>query len=237
MLTESIRILEEYFKWPYGGHVFIFTNKVTLADIQQHSFTEILSHKNAVYSHGHSLVMSIFNAMFTCANGLEGKKILDVGGSTGCFSFLATEAGANVTMVEKDPERTTVAKAMAEVRGLKVEIINDSIQNYLDSTTETYDCAFMLNMFDQMLREDEVSAWKTIKQISERCRMLFLMMGPTKQMPTVRGIETGNPPVIGPVIEVFNKPDYEVICEKTNYKSGKTIATHIYGNRHLQAYW
>lgn len=237
MLADSIKILETYLKWPYNGHVFIFTNKVTLADIQQHTFTEILSHKNAAHNHGHSLAMSIFNAIFTCADGLDGKKVLDIGGNTGYFSFLATEAGAEVTMIEKDAERATVAKAMAEVRELKVNIINDSIQNYLDSSTETFDCAFMLNTFDQMLRENEVTAWKVLKQVSKRCKMLFLMMGPTAQIPTAKGIETGNPSITASVIERFSKPDYEVILEKTVYKNYEILATHIYEERQLQAYW
>ncbi len=237
MPVESIKILENYFKWPYNGHVFIFTNKVTLADIQQHTFTEILSHKNAAHNHGHSFAMSIFNAIFTCADGLDDKKVLDIGGNTGYFSFLATEAGAEVTMIEKDAERATAAKAMAEVRELKVNIINDSIQNYLDSSTETFDCAFMLNMFDQMLREDETTAWKVLKYVSERCKMLFLMMGPTTQIPTTKGIETGNPSIVAPVIEKFSKPDYEVILAKTIYSKYEVLASHIYGDRQLQAYW
>ena len=163
--------------------------------------------------------------------------MLDIGGNTGYFSFLATEAGAEVTMIEKDAERATVAKAMAEVRELKVNIINDSIQNYLDSSTETFDCAFMLNTFDQMLRENEVTAWKVLKQVSKRCKMLFLMMGPTAQIPTAKGIETGNPSITASVIERFSKPDYEVILEKTVYKNYEILATHIYEERQLQAYW
>ncbi len=236
MSTESINILKNYFRQPYNGHVFILNSQVTLEDIQRYTFTEILSHKNAL--RGHSITMSIFNAIFTCADGLEGKQILDVGGNTGYFSFLATEAGANATMVERDGGQAIVAKAMADVRGLNVKIINDSIQNYLKSCQDKYDCAFMLNMFDQMLREDETSAWEVLKQVSERGKMLFLMMGPTEQIPTAKGLATGTPLVPAPVISRFtNKPDYEVILEKTVYKKYEVIASHIYGDRQLQAFW
>jgi 2-polyprenyl-3-methyl-5-hydroxy-6-metoxy-1,4-benzoquinol methylase len=232
---ESIEILKKYFSIPYDGHVFIFNSKVTLEDLQQHSFTDILSHKNAL--RGHSIAMSIFNSIFTCADGLDGKQILDVGGNTGYFSFLATESGANATMIERDNRQATVAKAMAEVRDLKVNIVNDSIQNYLESSENKFDCALMLNMFDQMLRTDEESAWKTLRQISERCKMLFLMMGPTEQMPTVKGLVTSTPLNATPAKTRHYKPDYEVIMEKTIYTKYEVLATHIYGDRQLQAYW
>jgi 2-polyprenyl-3-methyl-5-hydroxy-6-metoxy-1,4-benzoquinol methylase len=97
-----VEILRKYFSWPYGGHVFIFTNKVTLADVQERTFTEILSHQNARDAHGlagHSVALAIFEAVAKRMNGLDGKKVLDIGGNTGYFSFLATEAGATVTMV------------------------------------------------------------------------------------------------------------------------------------------
>jgi len=234
--AESISILKNYFLTPYNGHVFILNTQVTLTDIQQHPFTEILSHKKAL--RGHSIAMSIFNAMFTCADGFEGKKILDVGGGTGYFSFLASEAGATATMIERDAGQATVAKAMADVRGLNVKIINASIQNYLESNQESFDCAFMLNMFDQMLREDETSAWTALKQISEKCKMLFIMMGPTEQIPTAKGLATGTPLAPNTVISRFtDKLDYEVILEKTIYTKYENIATHIYGDRQLQAYF
>jgi hypothetical protein len=118
-----------------------------------------------------------------------------------------------------------------------VDIINDSIQNYLDSTTETFDCALMLNMFDQMLRTDEASAWKTLKQVSERCNLLFLMMGPTEQISQAKGLVTSTPLNPVPATSRFDKPDYEVILEKTAYKNYAVLATDIYEDRHLQVYW
>ena len=234
-LTESIAILQKYFETPYNGHVFIFTNKVTLLDIQQHSFTEILSHGNALRKH--SFAMSIFNAILAFADGLEGKRILDIGGNTGYFSFLATETGANAIMVERLELQAKVAKAMADIRGLKVQIINGLIQDYLDANAETYDCAFMFNVFDQMLRENEVVAWKVLRQVSERSKMLFLMMGPTEQIPKAKGLVTSTPLNAALAISRFDKPDYEVILEKTMYKNYEVLATHIYGNRQLQVYW
>ncbi len=235
MSTESIEILKNYFSTPYGGHVFIFTSKVTLADIQQHTFTEVLSHSNALRKH--SLAMSIFNSIVAFADGLEDKKILDIGGNTGYFSFLATESGAKATMIERDHGQATVAKAMAEIRGLDVNIVNDSIQNFLETNRESFDCAFMLNMFDQMLRTDEESAWKTLRQVSEKCKTLFLMMGATEQIPYAKGLVTSTPLNAASAKTKFYKPDYEVIKDKTVYQNYEVLATHIYGDRQLQAYW
>ena len=240
MSAESIATLKKYFAVPYGGHAFIFTNPVTLTDVQQHTFTEILSHKNAVDAQGlpgHSVALLIIEAAKKHMNGLDGKQILDVGGNTGYISFLASEAGATATMIERDTGQVTVAKAMADIRGLKVNIINDSIQNYLESNQEHFDCAFMLNMFDQMLREDETTAWQSLKQISERAKTLFLMMGRSEQIPKTNGHATGTPLIPAPVLSRHDKPDYEVILEKTVYKNYKVLATDVYGKRQLQVYW
>jgi len=240
MSANNIEILKKYFSIPYGGHVFIFTNPVTLLDIQQNTFTEILSHKNAVDAQGlpgHSMALLIIEAVKKHMNGLDGKQILDVGGNTGYISFLAVEAGANATMIERDTVQATVAKAMADVRGLKVNIINDSIQNYLNSNQDKFDCAFMLNMFDQMLREDETTAWQVLKQISERAKTLFLMMGRSEQIPKTNGHATGTPLIAAPVLSRHDKTDYEVILEKTMYNNYKILSTNIYGSRQLQAYY
>jgi len=235
MSANSIETLKNYFLIPYGGHVFIFTNKITLKDIQQNTFTEILSHNNA--PNQKSIPMAIFNAVSAFANGLNGKKVLDIGGNTGYFTFLATEAGADVTMIERLERQANVAYAMADVRGLKVKIFNGLVQDYLDSSSETFDYAFMLNMFDQMLRTDEAVAWKVLKQVSERCKMLFLMMGATEQIPTAKGLVTSTPSNVAPAISRFNKPDYEVILEKTVYTDYKILTNNVYENRELQAYW
>jgi len=240
MSQESIEILKNYFAIPYGGHVFIFTNKITLEDIQQFSFSQILSHRNARDAQGlagHSVALAIFEEITEHMKGLSGKKVLDVGGNTGYFSFLAAEAGAEATIIEKNTRQANVAKAIADVKGLNVKIVNDSIQNYLEASTETYDCALMLNMFDQMLRADEFSAWETLMQISQRSKTLYLMMGSTEQMPTVKGLPTSTPSNILPAKTVFQKPDYEVVMDKTVYKNYKVLATDIYENRQLQVYW
>lgn len=235
MSQQSIETLKNYFSIPYGGHVFIFTNKITLEDIQQHTFKEILSHNKAPQQN--SIPMTIFEAISNFADGLNGKKVLDIGGNTGYFSFLASEAGADVTMIEKLERQANVASAMADVRGLKVKIFNGLIQDYLDSSSEKFDCALMLNMFDQMLRTDEAVAWKVLKQVSERCKTLFLMMGATEQIPLAKGLVTSTPSKTAPALSRFNKPDYEVILEKTVYKNYEVLATHIYEDRQLQAYW
>jgi len=235
MSQDSIKILKNYFSIPYGGHVFIFTNKITLEDIQQNTFTEILSHNNA--PNQKSIPMSIFNAVSAFANGLNGKKVLDIGGNTGYFSFLAAEAGADVTMTERLERQVNVAYAMADVRGLKLKIFNGLIQDYLDLSSEIFDCTLMLNMFDQMLRTDEAVAWKVLKQVSERCKMLFLMMGATEQIPTAKGLVTSTPHEAAPAISRFNKPDYEVILEKTVYTNYKVLTNNVYENRELQVYW
>jgi len=240
MSVNSIEILRKYFSMPYGGHVFIFTNPVTLLDVQQCSFTDILSHKNAIDDKGkagNSLAMTIFEAISTHVDGFRGKHILDLGGLTGYFSFLAVEAGANATMVEREESLATVAKAIAEIKGIKVQIINSSIQDYLESSTESFYCAFMLNMFDQMIRTDEESAWKTIKQVSERCKMLFLMLGSTEQIPTAHGLVTSTPLLSAPAIQKFDKPDYEVILEKTIYRNYKILLENANNGRQLQVYW
>jgi hypothetical protein len=240
MSANSIETLKKYFSIPYGGHVFIFTNKITLEDIQQHTFTEILSHKNAVDANGklgYSVAMAVFEAIKEHSDGLQGKKVLDIGGNTGYFSFLAVENGAEGTMVEKQEKQANVAKAIAEIRKLNVKIFNGLIQDYLVASTEIFDCVFMLNMFDQMLRTDEETAWKTLRQVSERCKMLFFMNGPTEQIPNTKGLATSTPIKPNPASNIFSDPDFKVIICLTKYKNHKILLENGYENRQLQVYW
>lgn len=239
-MQDSFSVLKKYFSEPYNGHVFVFTNPVKLEDIQHHTFTEILSHKNAVDAKGtcgYSVAMAIFQAVKEESGSLQDKKILDIGGNTGYFTFLAAEAGADVTMIEKLERQANVASAIANVRNLKVKVFNGLIQDYLEASQEIFDYAFMFNVFDQMLRTNETVAWQVLKQVSERCKTLFFMSGPTEQIPNTKGLATSTPIKPNPASYIFSDHDYEVIMALTKYKNHKILLENGYENRQLQMFW
>lgn len=233
--VECYKLLKHYFSVPYGGHIFAYTNKVTLDDIERYDFRESLSHRAAL--EGFSIIMSIFEEVDKFVGGIRDKKVLDVGSGIGWFIFLMAEAGADITMIEKITELTQVTECISKMKNLRLKINNCFIDEYLDNSRNTFDFALMLNVFDQLLRQDEAKAWKILGTVSEKNAMMFLMMGPTEQIPNVKGISTGTPVVASQVLTRDNRPDYEVILSRTNYKHYKTLLTRSFGDRELQVYW
>lgn len=161
-------VVKEYFSAPYGDRIFVYTNIVTIEDLHNHSFSELLSHKNAI--NGFSIAMAIHEAIKGDYGSVVGKKVLDVGSSIGHFSFLMAEDGAKVTGVEWFRETVDVARALADIKGLKVEFIQNNIENYLANATDSFDLVLMHNVFDYISIEHSI---KVLRQLSELSPSLY----------------------------------------------------------------
>lgn len=166
-MSADLQLLADYFSVPYGDRFFVYTNIVTIKDIQKHTFLELLSHKRAV--DGKSVAMAIHEAIKNHFGTLNGKKVLDVGSSIGHFSFMMAREGAEVTGIECVPEKVKVANAIARIRGLSnVKFVKAYIENYVDTTDETFDLALMHNIFDYILIEHNTKVLKKLSEFSKR---------------------------------------------------------------------
>lgn len=159
-----LNILKEYFAVPYNGSFFVYTNRIEVDEIPQHTFLELLSHERAV--DGRSVAMSIHEAIKKHVGDFKGKKVLDLGCSIGHFSFMIAREGANVTGVDCIADKVKVAKAIAQIRNLpNAQFIQAFVEDYIN-TDETFDLVLMHNVFDYIPIQHGTNVLKRISQIS-----------------------------------------------------------------------
>lgn len=225
--------LEEYFR--ANVKVAIHNVPVTLEDAQTRSFKDMLAHDKAPA--GNSMAMTIFEKISSVLEPIKGKIILDVGCNTGYFSFLMAESGATVVAVEKNPISAGVAEYLNVLKNLHVKIINSSVEDFILSDSGFYDATLLLNVFDHMLRENEERAWEVLKQIQLRSKYVFMMVGPTEQLPNVPGVRTSCPLNIpfGPVKE-SSELGCDMVLRKGLFKEYHVLLQHSYADRELWVY-
>jgi len=163
-----IETLKNYVKVPYGDRIFVYTNIVTVEDIQNHTFLELLSHERAL--DGRSIAMAIHEAIKNHYGSLLHKKILDVGSSIGYFSFMMAREGANVTGVECLKEKVEVARAIGKIRKLPIKFIQAFIEDYVAAVQENFDLVLMHNVFDYIPIEHNT---KVLRKLSEMSKSLY----------------------------------------------------------------
>jgi len=164
----SYKTVEKYFSIPYGDRILVYTNVVTLSDIVNHTFHEVLSHKRA--SRGKSIAMTIHSTIKKHYGNLSRKTILDVGSSIGHFSFLMAEEKAQVTGVECDPTKIKVARAIAELRGLSnVRFMQTFIEDFVE-VMPLFDLALLHSVFEYVEKSKKV---KVLKKLSKTCGRLY----------------------------------------------------------------
>jgi len=164
----SQAIVKDYFAIPYKGKVFVYTNVLTLEGIKKSSFSELLSHRQALDKK--SVAMAIHNAIKRHYGDMKGKKVLDVGCSIGHFSFLMAEEGAKVIGVDCEAGKVKVARAIAKIRALNVTFVKARIENHLDSISDqvTFDLVLMHSVFDYIPVEQNTQVLMKLSQISGR---------------------------------------------------------------------
>lgn len=223
-------VLQEYFR--DNLQVSIHNVPVSLQDIETFSFKEMLAHNRA--PEGISVAMSIFEKISSSLNPLEGKMILDVGCHIGQFSFLMAESGARVTGVESNPLLALIAEHIKSLKKLQVKIVSMAIEDFLQIDNVFYDAVLLLNVFDQMLRTNEENAWKTLQLIHQNSKYLFMMTGPTEQLPNTPGLRTTQPLSVPPKpIKESWEYGYEMIMRKAEYKHLNTLLRNSYAEREL----
>ena len=87
-----------------------------------------------------------FDRDFNDLNALKGLNIIDVGCGGGLVCEPLVRMGGNVTGIDADQNAVSVARDHAEKAGLKIEYINDDIQN-LD---KTYDVVLALEIIEHV---------------------------------------------------------------------------------------
>lgn len=102
----------------------------------------------------------------------EGKKVLDIGGNTGYFSFEAVEAGAiDVTYVEGNKEHALFVQEAANILNFPIKV-KSQYYNFESNIIqkETYDIVFLLNVlhhFGDDYGDREATLYSTKEKIKE----------------------------------------------------------------------
>lgn len=222
-------VLEQFFQ--DNREVAIHDAAITLEEIKKYSFTEILKLKNSKIAQG---ILDGINKVFDPYD----KMVLDVGCGVGYFSFLLAEAGASVVGVDANPLNTVVAEHIKIAKSLNCEIINKPIDEFLKTDTRRFHATLLLNVFDQMLRENEKIAWESLNKIRERSSFVFIMAGSTEQLPNMAGQRTSFPKHV-PLEPQFESWElgYEMIQRKGNFKHVKLLLRNSYAQRDLLVFY
>lgn len=222
-------VLDEYFR--ENGVVALHDIYITQHDILNKSFTEIIN------SHKESRAKALFDSIVSWIEPVKGKTVLDVGCGTGYFTFLMAEAGAVATGIECNRTLASVASHIANIKKLDCVVSNSKVENFLPEK-DSYDAVLMLNVFDQMLRENEAQAWNTLRRIRERAKCVFIMAGATEQLPNMAGIRTDNPKhmPIQPQKESWEM-GHEMIMREGDFGACKRLLRNSYAMRDLWVFY
>ena len=121
---------------------------------------------------------------------LKDKKILDIGGNSGYFTFEAINIGAkNVVYYEGNKNHADFVKIAAEEIGLedKIKIVNEFYSFDDINKHEKYDVVFLLNVIHHLgddygdkklsLNEAKINMIKQSNSMAEKTKILVLQMG------------------------------------------------------------
>jgi len=226
-------VLQEYFQ---NKQVAIYNVPITPEDLQNLSFKDMIAHNRV--PEGISRAMTVFEKISSVLEPIVGKTILDVGCHIGHFSFLMAEAGATVTGVESNPLLSIVAEHIKILKKSQAKIANMPIEEYIKLDNGFYDAVLLLNVFDQMLRENEEKAWNTLQQIHNKSKYVFMMIGPTEQLPNTPGLRTACPLSVSsnPVKQSWEY-GYEMILRKGDFKEHRVLLRNSYAERELWLFY
>ncbi|WED20592.1 bifunctional 2-polyprenyl-6-hydroxyphenol methylase/3-demethylubiquinol 3-O-methyltransferase UbiG [Vibrio sp. JC009] len=85
-----------------------------------------------------------------CADGLFGKKVLDVGCGGGILSESMAKEGADVTGLDMGKEPLQVAKLHALESGIKVNYIQQTIEEHAEQNPQQYDVVTCMEMLEHV---------------------------------------------------------------------------------------
>ncbi len=90
------------------------------------------------------------NYVLEKANGLFGKKVLDVGCGGGILAESMAVEGANVTGLDMGKEPLEVARLHALETGTKLEYIQSTIEDHAEQFPQTYDVVTCMEMLEHV---------------------------------------------------------------------------------------
>lgn len=216
--------LEDYFQ---KNSVAIHDVQISLDELQKNRLVDILKGKK-IRPHALDLVEKIIEALPPAPT------VLDVGCGIGFFSFLLAEAGAHVTGVDTNMSLIAVANNINKMKEMDCEFLDMPIEGFLKTNPKEFDATLLLNVFDQMLRQDEGEAWESLEKISQRSKCVFMMTGATECLPNVAGIRTANPLGV-PYREQMSSYEYgyEMIMRKGGFGKFRRLLRNNYYQREL----
>lgn len=220
--------VEDYFKACTG--VAIHDVQITLDELRENRIVDILKSRQ-IRPRALALIEKIIEFLPPSA------KVLDVGCGTGFFSLLLAEAGAYVLGVDNNQSLIRVANGIRDMERfsmLNCEFLDMPIEGFLKINPREFDATLLLNVFDQMLRQDEDEAWESLRKIGQRSNLVFMMTGATECLPNVAGIRTANP--LGtPFREQMSSWEYgyEVIKRKGGFNFFRRLLRNNYYQREL----
>lgn len=215
---ECQKTLVDYFSSPYNGCVYIYNNKISLADIENHNFSSLLSHERA--EGGTSTAMNICRAVLSFMVDIGEKRVLDVGCKIGHFSFLMAEMGAYVVAVDNAELPIDVLRCLAQVRGMsdRIEAVSQPIEDYVKYERNKFDLVLMLNVLDHLSRQGGDVACKVLRKVSYTSNNMVVMTGPTDQIKTQDDVP-------------------KMVFESSSFIRSRKLLEHSYGDRTLWAFW
>lgn len=124
----------------------------------------------------HQLNPLRLNYILQHSNGLNGKKVLDVGCGGGILSESMAKSGANVTGIDMSPQPLAVAKQHAQDNNLIIDYqqstIEDFLQQHQQLQAEKFDVITCMEMLEHV--PDPLSIIRSCRQLLKPDGVLFM---------------------------------------------------------------
>ncbi|MEH8022838.1 bifunctional 2-polyprenyl-6-hydroxyphenol methylase/3-demethylubiquinol 3-O-methyltransferase UbiG [Gallibacterium anatis] len=124
----------------------------------------------------HQLNPLRLNYILQHSNGLNGKKVLDVGCGGGILSESMAKSGANVTGIDMSPQPLAVAKQHAQDNNLIIDYqqstIEDFLQQHQQIQAEKFDVITCMEMLEHV--PDPLSIIRSCRQLLKPDGVLFM---------------------------------------------------------------
>jgi 2-polyprenyl-3-methyl-5-hydroxy-6-metoxy-1,4-benzoquinol methylase len=111
---------------------------------------------------------------------LEGAKtILDIGACEGYFSINLAARGCDVTAIELNPDRATVLKYFADLRGVKLSIAVEDWRTFCGREEKEFDATIFLSTFHHQVIQHGLGEFEKLRLI--RTKKLFFEMATNRE--------------------------------------------------------
>ena len=120
--------------------------------------------------------------LLAACGSFKDKHVLDIGSCYGYYSFFFARQGAMVTAVEPHSSRINLCIRLLRLYNMDWSnplFVYSRIEDYIKSTSLTWDYTFMLNVFHHIYSQNPKESWKTLNQIAEKSEVILLTMSST----------------------------------------------------------